>query len=157
MASEVEKAEEGSEEDKMKERWENLVCSPCEADADEVVGRPYKLPQNFRKPTKQEVLDHLPSHWPYRSWCKHCVAGRAVGSHHQSRSEEDREFARSGAPTISVDHRLLGSEEDELSAHSSPYLIMFDNASEALYAVAVPDKKAHDWVAEYMTRVIEEL
>ena len=35
--------------------------------------------------------------------------------------------------------------------------MLFDNASEALYAVAVPDKSAHAWVCEYVTRVIEEL
>ena len=139
------------------EWWESLVCTPCDQDDDEAVGRPIKLPRNFRKPTKQEVMEHLPSHWPYRSWCKHCVRGRASGSHHQARSDEDREFARSGTPTVSIDHCCLGSEVDEESAHSSPYLIVFDNASEALYALAVPDKACHAWVVEYVYKIVDEL
>ena len=156
-ASEATGVDEGKkEDDEIRDWWENLICDPCEDD-DEAVGRPHKLPRNYRKPTKQEVLDHLPSHWPFRSWCKHCIAGRAAGSHHQARTDEDREFARGGAPTISLDHCFLGSENDEESAHSSPYLVLFDNASEAIYAVAVPDKSAHAWVVEYVTRVIEEL
>ena len=116
-----------------------------------------KLPREFRKPTKREVAEHLPSHWPFRSWCRHCVAGRAASSHHKTRSDVDREFARSGVPTISIDHCFLGSREDEEHAHSRPYLIMYDNASEAIYAVAVPDKCAHDWIAEYAVRVIADL
>jgi hypothetical protein len=139
------------------EWWESLVCEPCEIDDDEAVGRPVKLPRNFRKPTKREVLEHLPTHWPFRSWCKHCLAGRAVGSHHQARSDEDREFARSGAPTISMDHCFLGSEADEGSAHENPYLIIFDNASEAIYAVAVASKSVEEWIVEYVVRVIGEL
>ena len=103
------------------------------------------------------MLEHLRSHWPYRSWCKHCVRGRAASSHHKARSDEDREFARSGTPTLRLDHRFLGSEEDAESAPSSPYLIVSDNASEALYALAVPDKACHPWVVEYVYQVIEEL
>ena len=139
------------------EFWESMICEPCEMEDDEVIGRPVKLPRNFRKPTKQEVLEHLPSHWPFRSWCKHCLAGRAVGAHHKARTDEEREFARSGVPTISLDHCFLGSEGDEDSAHSSPYLVLYDSASEALYAVAVKDKTAQLWVVEYVTRVINEL
>jgi hypothetical protein len=60
-------------------------------------------------------------------------------------------------PTLSIDHCFLGSEGDEESAHSSPYLVLFDDRSEALYAVAVESKAAHVWVIEYITRVIEEL
>ena len=56
-----------------------------------------------------------------------------------------------------MDQCFLGSESDEGFAHASPYLVLYDNASEALYAVAVPDKSLHAWVVEYTVRVIEEL
>ena len=63
-ASEVEAAGEGENDDKEShEFWESMMCEPCELDDDEAVGRPLKLPRDFRKPTKQEVLEHLPSHW----------------------------------------------------------------------------------------------
>lgn len=102
------------------ESWESLVCDPCIVEDIDDIGRPHKLPRSYRKPTKQEVLDHLPSHWPFRSWCKHCLAGRAAGSHHKARSDEDKEFARNGVPTISLDHCFLGSEDDAETAHASP-------------------------------------
>ena len=145
---EVHEAEMKAEETESKEFWESLICEPCEAEDDDQPGCPVKLPRSFRKPTKQEVLEHMSSHWPFRSWCKHCVFGRSAGAHHKARSDIDREFARSGVPMISIDHCFLGSADDDTSAHSSPFLVIFDNPSEALYAIAVGDKKAKAWIVE---------
>ena len=61
------KGEIKSDTDKADDDWESFVCEPCELDDMEAIGRPQKLPREFRKPTKQEVLEHLPSHWPFRS------------------------------------------------------------------------------------------
>ena len=30
-------------------------------------------------PSAADVAEHRVTHMPYRSWCKHCVAGRGVG------------------------------------------------------------------------------
>ena len=65
--------EDGDAKDETVDEWESLVCEPCDAQDDEAMGRPHKLPRDFRQPTKQEVLVHLPSHWPFRSCCKHRV------------------------------------------------------------------------------------
>ena len=43
------------------------------------------------RPTKKEIEDLGVSHLPFRSWCRHCVRGRAQGSPHRSRVELDRE------------------------------------------------------------------
>ena len=72
--------------------------------------------------TKKEIAEHIVTHWPVRSWCRHCVCGRAVGSPHKQRTEEDREFARGRNPTLSIDHCFLGTSADDEKAHGSPFL-----------------------------------
>ena len=66
-----------------------------------------RLPHNPGRPTKNDIAEHCVSHWPFRSWCCHCVCGRAAGSPHKSRSEADRDFSRSRVPTISMDRCFL--------------------------------------------------
>ena len=58
-------------------------------------------------------------------------------------------------PTISVDHCFLGSEEEE--AAGNPFLIIFDDHSESLFAIALATKEYEDWLAEYVKAVIDEL
>ena len=116
-----------------------------------------RLPVTPGRPTKKEIEEHCVAHWPFRSWCRHCVFGRAQGSPHRSRGGVDRQMGRSGPPTISMDHCFLGSAEDEETALGSPFLILVDNASEALYCVAVPTKGCTPWVVEYVYSVLCEL
>ena len=33
--------------------------------------------QDPRKPSEEEVKEHELTHLPFRSWCKHCVAGKS--------------------------------------------------------------------------------
>ena len=126
-------------------------------DEDVEEARELRTPHNPGKPTKKEIEDHLPLHWPFRSWCRHCVLGRAVSSPHRARTEADREFARERIPTISMDHCFLGSARDEESAHSHPYLILYDGDTEAVYAIPVEDKTASTWLVELVTNIITEL
>ena len=45
-----------------------------------------------REPIRQERMEHEITHLPYRSWCPHCVRGKAKEEAHNRRnSEEDRE------------------------------------------------------------------
>ena len=73
-------------------------------EAVEEEARQPRLPHNPGRPTKKEILEHCVSHWPFRSWCRHCVCGRAVGIPYKVQSEADREFGRERIPTISMDH-----------------------------------------------------
>ena len=34
--------------------------------------------QDPKKPTEEEVKEHQLTHLPFRSWCKHCVAGKGT-------------------------------------------------------------------------------
>ena len=118
-----------------------------------------RLPHNPGRPTKREIAEHCVSHWPFRSWCRHCVCGRAAGSPHKSRSDDDREFGRDRIPNKSLDHCFLGSVDDDedKKAHTSLFLILFDSETEAIYALAVAEKACKPWIVEYVFNVLNEL
>ena len=84
------------------------------------------------------------------------MRGRAIASPHRRQTERRKEFQDEGrVPTISLDHWFLGSEEE--AASGNPFLIVFDDHSESLYAVAVATKEYEDWLAEYVKAIIDEL
>ena len=115
-------------------------------------------PRSPGQPTRREWEEHKLLHWPYRSWCKHCVCGRAIASPHKTKTDEEREERRaSGVPTISFDHCFMGTIENEKTAHESPWLICYDDESESMYAVAVPSKSPTVWICTFMKHVIDEL
>ena len=98
------------------------LCAPLdeEVDADQQVEsmgdedaeesgmrRPTTLSTPYT-PSKQERIEHELTHVPYRSWCPHCVRGKAVAMGHDHKShetEEDREI-----PVIGLDYAF--SEEE---------------------------------------------
>ena len=73
---------------------------------DVFVGDEAELPKKVyydTRPSKEEVELHNLTHLPYRSWCPHCVKGKAKRRHHR-RKETNRV---SGVPVISVDYMWL--------------------------------------------------
>ena len=54
-------------------------------------------------PSKEDVDSHMVTHIPYRSWCDHCVRGRAVNDHHPKEKSEE-----SSVPVISIDYAYFG-------------------------------------------------
>ena len=132
-----EEAQQDAQEDAQEGREPVIACDP---------GRP----------TREEFLYHRCTHWPFRAWCRHCVRGRAIASPHRSKKEDKREFLGEGrVPTISLDHCFLGSEEE--AAAGNPFLIIYDDHSESLFAVALASKEYHDWLAELVKSIIDEL
>ena len=92
------------------ESWDDLKDAPfgieesdiplCgNGDDDEVVqdadGDAYQCPRALPEPkcpSRAAMLRHNLTHWPYASWCPHCVMGRAVsyGHHAKVEDKEDR-------------------------------------------------------------------
>ena len=56
---------------------------------------------------------------------------------------------------LTMDHCFLGTAADDESAHANPFLILYDNNTEAIYAVAVPDKAVRQWIVEYVFMINE--
>ena len=111
----------GDVESERNKSAERVVIESESIEADEE-GRHPRRPLSISRPTKKEIEEHCVTHWPFRSWCRHCVCGRAQVSPHFARSDLDRQLGRNGPPTISMDHCFLGSTDEESTAHSSPFL-----------------------------------
>ena len=60
--------------------------------------KPVKAPW---QPTTAEMEDHRVTHIPYRSWCEHCVRGRALGQKHLRGTPVSR------VPVIGVDYFFM--------------------------------------------------
>ena len=53
-------------------------------------GRPVRIPTVPYVPTERERREHNATHYPHRTWCECCMAGRAIaGKHERSRDEAD--------------------------------------------------------------------
>ena len=85
---------EAREGDEDSDKVEDVDVEVIEIETETDEARQLRTPHNPGRPTKKEIEDHLPLHWPFRSWCRHCVCGRAVASPHRQRTEVDRAFAR---------------------------------------------------------------
>ena len=58
-------------------------------------------------PTKAEVEEHLPLHLNYRSWCEHCLAGKARQAPHLTEPHGREKLGI----TFSADYAFLTPEE----------------------------------------------
>ena len=56
-------------------------------------------------PSRSDILDHRVCHYPYRTWCKHCVEGRGQEFGHHFQKGEPR-----GTPTVSFDCCYVGDK-----------------------------------------------
>ena len=94
-------------------------------------------------PTKKEREEHDATHMPYRSWCKHCVRGRAPNNPHRARSEEeDEEKKAAQVPKIAMDYFFMGQEEDRATEY--PMIVMLDETTGHRYMRAVGKKGLGD-------------
>ena len=108
------------------------------------------------EPTQSEIDLHAQTgHANYRSWCPHCVRGRARdGSHRPTRRAAD------AIPTISFDYCFF-TEGAGAEAEGSPILVMHDDISKSVFAHAVPQKGIQypliDLVVQAVARDINSL
>ena len=66
--------------------------------------RDHKIGRRPVLPTKAEIDRHYPLHLEYRSWCTHCVAGKARSTQHK-KAEENKEKL---GVTWNVDYAFMG-------------------------------------------------
>ena len=81
----IAEAEDGNGEKGDNPDEEDLVCGPCDDDAQKPA-----LIKAPTKPSAEDVATHNLTHMPYRSWCKHCVACRRGNAPHVSRLDAPR-------------------------------------------------------------------
>ena len=71
---------------------------------------PIKARRQPAKPSPEEVRLHETSHYPYRDWCRHCVAG--CGRRHAHKTTEGNTTDESIA-TIAMDYAFFCDDVDK--------------------------------------------
>ena len=59
------------------------------------------------RPGQEEVDDHNVNHIPFRSWCTHCVKGKANNQGHSSSASGSNE---SEVPVVSIDYAFVNED-----------------------------------------------
>ena len=102
----------------------------------------------MEKPNNEEVEEHMLTHLPFRSWCPHCVKGKARGSVHRNVSnKKDNEL-----PTISMDYMFFVKETENEEANGLPTLVIRDDKSKMCWARVVKKKG----IEEYTVRTVNK-
>ena len=114
----------------------------------EEIERPVQV-RSPSDPTAAEVEEHeATGHVQYRTWCKHCVAGRGIGQQHRTREEELR--AQDGLPviaslTIRLCHRVVSAED----GRAKPILVVKDSRTSSVAATFVDAKGPTPYAVKY--------
>ena len=102
-------------------------------------------------PSEEERRRHRVTHYPFRSWCPECVAGRAKSYPHKRREES----SDSGYPEISFDYCFPRREK---RGESISVLVGREKRSQMLIAHVVPVKGAGaQWIVDQVVRDIRKL
>ena len=108
------------------------------------------------QPSKKEVEEHEVTHYPYRSWCRYCVAARGRRDKHASVSQSiDDEIA-----CIACDYGFFTSKEDEekseeeLEKKYTPFLATTDEQTKSTFGDVVHRKGVEDWSVKVLVEHI---
>ena len=138
----------------MKSKENNHTMSPVE-ESDEAVAA--KVLPSPSPPSRQEMLEHNITHMPFRSWCPHCLAGKAKSTKHM----QGAGLGVSETPVINADYMFMGNksrnasdddgeeeiqttnkkfEEEDKDDQKAKILVMRDARSRVCSAIPVPKK-----------------
>ena len=107
------------------------------------------------EPTAEERKLHEATHCPFRSWCRHCLAGRGLPSPHEARGthmEEDRE----ATVTLGMDFTFLGSGEPGDRACDHPVLVIHETGSGGIRAMALRTKECTLGTVRWINTIVGE-
>ena len=100
------------------------------------------------EPTAQERAEHMFTHMPFRSWCRHCVRGR--GKEEPCRQGQgDPEH-----PEVHMDYMFMG---EETGGKTLAILVAKDRSSRALMSTVVPRKTTGEFVSKRVVAFMKEL
>ena len=80
-----------------------------------------KVGKMERAPSKEEVAMHIVNHIPFRSWCSHCVKGKAHGNQHRRRKTMEDEVRE---PIVSVDYMFMHDNQGEGEEKGMPIMVV---------------------------------
>ena len=131
--------------------WEGIVAPPVPDD-----------PAGFARPPRGERIRpvakpvalsrrerefHELCHYPYASWCKRCVKGKATNDLHRKLKKH---AWRESEPVVSGDFCFLGQSEEN---NTAPVFVMRDHRSRVTFAHVTQGKSTNKEVySQYLTK-----
>ena len=108
-----------------------------EIECEEHVSEEAQAPEVLRDPgapTLREQEEHNTTHLPFRSWCQHCVAGKAQDRPHKTKkgAQMDKQL-----PEVVFDYGFLGGKDDE---ETLAVQVARDRRTQMIFANVVPRK-----------------
>ena len=103
-------------------------------------------------PSSKEVEEHNLDHAVFRSWCPHCVKGRAESYGHRRREGE-----LGGVPVGGVDYMYMHSEQEKEEEKGMPIIVLKDNKTRTVMAKVVSGKGVNNFAVEVVKKFIEQL
>ena len=88
------------------EDFEELTFEEVESEE----GRQPEVLRDPGAPTSKDIEEHNVTHIPFRSWCPHCVTGKAQDRPHRMKKEAQMDKQ---VPEIVFDYGFFGGKEDE--------------------------------------------
>ena len=114
-----------------------MTCELCDMEEEEHGVILPSTPTAPYVPTRQERLEHEVTHVPYRSWCEHCVKGKAKSTPHKHEANRVE-----GIPVIGLDYYSMSKKDEDQEYKSEvTVLSMKDRVSKCIFAIPVPQKR----------------
>ena len=114
--------------------------NPDDVQASEEVGDEEAIPAKAlpspTQPTLKEIQEHVLTHLPPRSWCRHCLRWRGTSLPH-FRSKTEGEHV---VPTVSIDYFFMGPSGQEEAQGVLPMLAVKSHESRMTFAHVVERK-----------------
>ena len=136
------------------EEREDVKDEECEAEEDLEAGEEEVKQKEVRQPgqpTKMEKESHELTHYPFRSWCKHCVRGKGKESPHKKKKEKGDKDVDEEVPEIHVDY-CFQSKDDSAGAVTT--LVMREKPSGSTASIVSLHKGRQEHVVK---RIIEKI
>ena len=141
------------------------MCQPCNSDvpsggqedtAERVTG--FKSPHTPFAPSRQERAEHNISHCPFRSWCAHCVMGKAKSNPHYASPPSVK--SEHSIPLIGVDYAFCsntGADDEDWA--EIKIMAVKDAVSKYTCAVPMPVKGLgeDEWAVKQLIKTVELL
>ena len=103
-------------------------------------------------PSQREGEEHNLDHGVFRSWCPHCVKGRAESYGHVRKVQNEGDV-----PTIGIDYMYMHSEQEKEEEKGMPLVVAKDNMTKMTMARVVPSKELDSYAVETVKRMVERL
>jgi hypothetical protein len=103
-------------------------------------------------PSAKGVEEHNLDHVASRSWCPHCVKGRAESYGHAKKVASE-----SDVPIISLDYMYMHSVQEKEEEKGMPILIAKDSRAKMIMAKVVQCKGVVPYAVDVMKKMIEQL